>query len=139
MRTGIGCAALLLATAALAVDKPIPYVVTQPDGFSGGELDAKNAYYRKKRGDFDRETMVEVEHKDRPSDLPPPTVVAPSPVPMVKEFKAGKVLSINDLKGEDRIFQTIYDDIEKEKCIWDPESCEPPPPSQQRRQFLPND
>lgn len=121
------------------VDPPIPYDVTLPSGYSTGSVSGENAYFRKKRGEFDRESMNEVVPVNKPSDLPPPTVVAPSPLPIVKEFKAAKVFTKKDLKGEDAIFQRIFDDIERDKCVLDPQSCEPAPSSKQVRKFLPND
>lgn len=123
--------------AAWAVDEPIPYEVTKPSGYSTGSVSGADAYAQKRRGDFDKERMFEVTPVDKPLDLPPPTVVAPTPLPIVQEFKAGKVFTKSDLRGEDAVFQRIYDDAEKEKCIFDPASCEPPPPAQQNRQFIP--
>lgn len=118
---------------------PISYQVVLPSGYSEGTDNGKTAYHRKKRGVLDKEPMREVTYFNNPSDLPPPTVVAPSPLPLVTEFRAGKVLSKSDLKGEDAVFQRIFDDEEKEKCIWEPETCEQAveaKAAQQRRQFV---
>ena len=147
--TALLCSSHLLAE----VDTPIPYDVTLPSGYSEGAYDGKSAYDRRRRGSFDSEPMHEVVFKDKPSDLPPPTVIAPSPLPIVREFAAGKVFTKKDLKGEDAVFQRIIDDVENDRCVLDPELCSPlmilsesdgerrdtqskPLP---RRQFLPSD
>lgn len=131
---------ILLAGPAVAeIDPPIRYDVTQHSGYSAGMYSGERAYFKKKRGEFDREPMNEVVPVDKPSDLPPPTVIAPSPLPIVREFKAAKVFTKKDLKGEDAIFQRIFDDKAREKCILDPQSCEPEPSSKQVRKFLPSD
>ncbi len=114
----------------------IAYEVVSPRGYAEGVDNGKTAYHRKKRGVFDTEPMYEVAYINKPSDLPPPTVIAPSPLPLVREYRAGKVLSKSDLKGEDAVFQRIYDDKEAEKCLWEPESCELAKGAQQRRQFV---
>ncbi|WP_293265438.1 hypothetical protein [Neptunomonas sp.] len=115
----------------------ITYDVVLPSGYSEGIDNGKTAYHRKKRGVFDSEPMSEISYINKPSDLPPPTVIAPSPLPLVREFRAGKVLSKSDLKGENAVFQRIYDDKEAEKCLWNPEACEAAKaPQQQRRQFV---
>ncbi|BBB28947.1 hypothetical protein [Neptunomonas japonica] len=114
----------------------IAYEVVTPRGYAEGVDNGKTAYYRKKRGVFDTEPMYEVAYINKPSDLPPPTVIAPAPLPLVREYRAGKVLSKSDLKGEDAVFQRIYDDKKAEKCLWEPESCELAKGAQQRRQFM---
>lgn len=114
----------------------ISYEVVLPSGYAEGVDNGKTAYFRKGRGDFDREPMQEIAYYNKPSDLPPPTVVAPSPLPLVREFRAGKVLSKADLRGEDAVFQRIFDDQEKDKCIWEPESCEQASGTQKRREFV---
>lgn len=122
---------------AWAADAPIPYEVTQPSGYSTGSVGGADAYAHKRRGDLDKERMFEVAPIDKPLDLPPPTVVAPTPLPIVQEFKAGKVLTKSDLRGEDAVFQRISDDAEKEKCLFDPAACGQLPAAQQNRQFIP--
>ncbi len=155
VKTGLFGVLLLLNTGVLFAgkDAPIPYDVTQPAGFSEGVYDGKTAYDRRRRGSYDSEPMTEVVFRDKPSDLPPPTVIAPSPLPIVREFAAGKVFTKKDLKGEDAVFQRIADDVETDRCIWDPESCSPlmiingvdkqaaadPLAAPARRQFLPSD
>ena len=114
----------------------ISYQVVLPSGYSEGFDNGKTAYFRKDRGVFDSEPTQEIAYYDKPSDLPPPTVIAPSPLPLVREFRAGKVLSKADLKGEDAVFQRIFDDQEREKCLWEPESCEQASGIQQRREFV---
>ena len=138
----VTCAVTLAVsfTATLAgtvtAEEIISYKVVLPSGYSEGADNGKTAYYRKDRGVFDREPMQEVAYHNKPSDLPPPTVVAPSPLPLVREFRAGKVLSKADLKGEDAVFQRIFNDQEKDKCIWEPESCEQDSGIPQRREFV---
>jgi hypothetical protein len=115
----------------------IEYEVVAPRGYAEGVDNGKTAYHRKKRGMFDTEPMFEVAYINQPSDLPPPTVIAPSPLPLVREFRAGKVLSKSDLKGEDAVFQRIYDDKEAARCFWNPKDCElAKGAAQQRRQFI---
>jgi len=125
-----------LVAGSVSAEALIDYKVVLPDGYAGGVDNGKTAYYRKGRGSFDKEPMQEVAYYNKPSDLPPPTVVAPSPLPLVREFRAGKVLSKADLRGEDAVFQRIFDDQEKDKCIWEPESCEQGSGIQQRREFV---
>ena len=119
----------------LKAEELISYEVVLPEGYAEGVDNGKTAYNRKGRGDFDKEPMHEITYFNKPSDLPPPTVVAPSPLPLVREFRAGKVLSKSDLKGEDAVFQRIFDDQGKDKCILDPESCQQASGIQQRREF----
>jgi len=117
--------------------RPVPYQVISPYGFSEGFDNGKTAYHRKKRGDVDRERMVEVVHKDLPSDLPPPTVVAHSPLSVVIEIKADKQGAVKvTLKGEDAIFARIAVDYERDKCLFDPAACEPQQNSQPRREII---
>ncbi|QEQ96054.1 hypothetical protein [Neptunomonas concharum] len=135
--TGTFCLSFLMASIAplIYAEEPIPYNVSKPMGYSEGTVDPRWAYHRKKRGAFDREQMTEVVPVDKPSDLPPPTVVAPSPLPIVREFKAGKVFSKSDLKGEDAVFQRIHEDEIRDRCILNPGLCEETQP--QGRQFIP--
>lgn len=125
-----------LIAGSVSAEALIGYKVVLPSGYTEGADSGKTAYYRKGRGSFDKEPMQEIAYYNKPSDLPPPTVVAPSPLPLVREFRAGKVLSKADLRGEDAVFQRIFDDQEKQKCIWEPESCEQNSGIQQRREFV---
>lgn len=135
--TGAYAAALTGALAgSVSAEELIAYQVVLPNGYSQGTDNGKTAYFRKRRGVFDSEPMQVIAYYDNPSDLPPPTVVAPSPLPRVQEFRAGNVLSKADLKGEDAVFQRIFDDQEKERCLWQPESCQQASGIQQRREFV---
>ncbi len=140
IRSGVYAAsvagALTGALTSVSAEELISYQVVVPNGYSQGTDNGKTAYFRKGRGVLDSEPMQEIAYYDNPSDLPPPTVVAPSPLPLVQEFRAGKVLSKADLKGEDAVFQRIFDDQEKERCLWQPESCEQASGIQQRREFV---
>ncbi|SFG64436.1 hypothetical protein [Neptunomonas qingdaonensis] len=121
---------------AVSAEELIAYQVVLPSGYSQGTVNGETAYFRKRRGALDSEPMQVIAYFNKPSDLPPPTVVAPSPLPLVQEFRAGKVLSKADLKGEDAVFQRIFDDQEKERCLWQPESCQQASGIQQRREFV---
>jgi hypothetical protein len=46
------------------------------------------------------------------------------------------VLSKSDLKGEDAVFQRIYDDKETARCFWNPKACEIAKSTPKRRQFI---
>ena len=137
VRLGASVTALaVLGAAPVSAEALIAYEVILPSGYAEGIDNGKTAYFRKDRGSLDREPMQEISYYDKPSDLPPPTVVAYSSLPPVQEFRAGDVLSKAGLKGEDAVFQRIFDDQEKDKCMWDPELCEQPSGIQQRREFV---
>jgi hypothetical protein len=121
-----------------AVDEPMPYTLIVPSGYSEGTDSGATAYTRKRRGDYDNEPMTVIEPYDRPSDLPPPTIIAPSSLPAVFEFTAGKVARKSDLKGEDAVFQRIYDDQEADRCVLNPQACaKEDAEKKKKRQFVP--
>jgi hypothetical protein len=127
----------LLSGLAAAVDEPMPYTLVYPNGYAEGTDNGATAYASKRRGDFDSEPMTVIQPIDKPSDLPPPTIIAPSSSPAVFEFKAGKVASKSDLTGEDAVFQRIYDDQEADRCVLNRQACEQEEQEKkQNRQFI---
>ncbi|WP_143773592.1 hypothetical protein [Neptunomonas antarctica] len=132
-------ASVTMQQSALAADDSISYEVVLPHGYLEGSDDGRTAYMGKDRGVFDKERMNEVIYQDNPSDLPPPTVVAYSPLSKVQMIWVEKVSAKPELKGEDAIYQRISDDQGKEKCLWEPDSCDSEISSRQRRNIITSD
>ena len=103
-------------------EKPIEYKVTQVKGYLYGTVDGDTAYRDWRRGTFDKERMVEVEPKELPSKLPEPVVI-PYTDPKVNEVPVGKPKK-PPLKGEDKIFVQIGEDVKEARCLILGEGCE---------------
>lgn len=116
--------ALWLATS-VAAQPPLVYQVIPASGYRFGSLDPDSAYRHKKRGQFDREYMVEVGPHNYPVALPPPTVVAYSALPAVHFVAVDRALLAAGLRGEDAIFQRIRIDQVRDRCELEPRACQP--------------
>ncbi|MGB0467832.1 MAG: hypothetical protein ACPGF7_09930 [Pontibacterium sp.] len=101
---------------------PIPYSVTKPSGALIFALDGRTAYKGLSRGTFDIEPMSEVKAYKLPSLLPAPTIIQAASADFYTQLNQletkGPVL-----KGEDLVFKTIDEDMEKERCFVYGEAC----------------
>lgn len=118
---GIG---LLVQMATVSAEE-IHYVVVKPLGYSDGVLAGKTAYRRKDRGTLDSLMGVEVIYQNDKKALPPPTVVPHSNLPVVNLVKADSHRTRRIRRGEDAVFEQIAIDIERDRCVLNPRSCQP--------------
>ncbi|MGH1461613.1 MAG: hypothetical protein ACRBB6_06230 [Neptuniibacter sp.] len=111
-----------IAPAEEIVEKPIEYKVTPVKGYLYGTVDGETAYKDWRRGSFDQERMVEVQPQELPSNLPEPVVI-PYTEPEVSEVPVGKTKQ-PPLKGEDKVFVQIEEDVKEARCLILGEGCE---------------
>lgn len=105
---------------------PIPYVVTQPNGYIDSPIDPATVYEYKRRGYVDAEPMDEIRPYLIPERQLPPPVVIPHSGPGEVERVVAAQRKPPPLKGEDRIFEQIAKDQLIMDCILEDtlENCE---------------
>jgi len=113
----------------------IPYDFYMSDGPSVRMRDGATVYKNKPRGYVDSEPMTEVIPVDRPYVPPKVDVI---PYPEMADLGRGVVSDTRRkvLKGEDKIFEMINQDVVKARCFLLGEDCDQTPEFKKRREML---
>lgn len=124
-----------LDTSSYRTPEEIPYSFVVSDGPTVRRRDGAIVYKNKPRGFVDDEPMLEVVYADLPKE---PVRVDVIPYATDEDLARGVIYSTRrkPLKGEDKIFKTIGEDVVKARCLLLGEDCDQTPEYQKRRESL---
>lgn len=124
-----------LDTTNFKASEAIPYRFAVSDGPSVRRRDGAIVYKNKPRGYIDNEPMLEVVYADLPRE---PLRVDVIPYASDEAIERGVIYDTRrkTLVGEDKIFETINQDVVKARCLLLGEGCDQTPEFKARRDSL---
>lgn len=110
---------ILCSLAVPVMAQPLEYDVVVPEGYTSGRFHGQDVFeMREGWQSFDPEIMPEV-YPSAPTPPPEPVVIMYSPNLVEPEVQTvmNQPLVVPDMRGEDRIFVEINEDIREQQCF----------------------